>query len=361
MTRRPDSAGWKRDELLARAAEAPDALALFATASVRLRRMVPFDAAVWRATDPLTGLIAAPIRVENIDAGGCAAFWTSESDPDTVNAFRALVHARVPAAALRESTGDRPEASPLYDAYLRPRRFGDELRAVLRVAGRPWGSVSLFRDRDRPAFTAADTELVAGLSAPLAGRLRGFLRPGEATVEELAEADEATGVLLFDRAGRLVSANEQARDRIASVVGEDADGALPMWIATLAAAGTGRVRVLTRAGRWLVCHASRLSGDDAFTVVMIEAAPASEVAAIIVEAYELTGRESEITRLIAGGLGTDDIARRLHISTHTVRDHIKSVLAKVGVASRGELVAKLFTEHVGPAAGRSVFRVRTAS
>ncbi|MGW1991816.1 LuxR C-terminal-related transcriptional regulator [Embleya sp. NPDC001921] len=361
MTRRPDTDGWKRDELLARAAEAPDALTLFATASVRLRRLVPFDAAVWRATDPLTGLIAAPIRVENIDAGGCAAFWTSEADPDTINAFRTLVDARVPAAALRESTGDRPEASPLYDAYLRPRRFGDELRAVLRTAGRPWGSVSLFRDRDRPAFTAADTELVAGLSAPLAGRLRGFLRPGEVTVEAVAGADEATGVLLFDRAGRLISANEQARERIASVAGEAPDTTMPMWIATLAAAGTGRVRVRTRAGRWLVCHASRLSGDDPFTVVMIEAAPASEVAAIIVEAYELTGREAEITRLVAGGLATDEIARRLHISKHTVRDHIKSVLAKVGVASRGELVAKLFTEHVAPAAAARVSRVRTAS
>lgn len=364
MTRRPDTDAWKRDELLARAADAPDALALFAGASTRLRRLVPFDAAVWRATDPLTGLIAAPIRVENLDEEGCAAFWTSESDPDTVNAFRDLVDARVPAAALRESTGDRPELGPLYDAYLRPRRFGDELRAVLRVGGRPWGSVSLFRDRDRPAFTAADTELVAGLSAPLAGRLRGFLRPEELPADAVAEAQEATGVLLFDRAGRLVSANEQARARIASVTGEPGDLAAPMtpiWISTLAAAGTGRVRVRTRAGRWLVCHASRLSGDDAFTVVMIEAAPASEVSTIIVETFELTARETEITRLVTSGLATDEIARRLHISTHTVRDHIKSVLGKVGVASRGELVAKLFTEYVAPATAPAVQRVRTAS
>ncbi|MGC0416339.1 helix-turn-helix transcriptional regulator [Embleya sp. AB8] len=361
MTRRADADGWKRDELLVRAAAAPDALALFATASTRLRRLVPFDAAVWRATDPLTGLIAAPIRVENLDEGGCAAFWTSESDPNTVNPFRALAAARIPAAALRESTGDRPEASPLHAAYLRPRRLGDELRAVLRVAGRPWGSVSLFRNADGPAFTAAETELVAGLSAPLAGRLRAFLRPGVVPEEAVAAPEEGTGVLLFDRAGRLVSANDQARARIASVAGDAADGTIPIWIATLVAAGTGRVRVRTRAGRWLVCQASRLDGDDAFTVVMLEPAPVAEVASIIVEAYELTTRETEITRLVAAGLATDEIARRLGITTHTVRDHIKAVLAKVGVASRGELVAKLFTEYVAPANELSVARIRSAS
>ncbi|MGA9310568.1 MAG: LuxR C-terminal-related transcriptional regulator [Pseudonocardiaceae bacterium] len=35
------------------------------------------------------------------------------------------------------------------------------------------------------------------------------------------------------------------------------------------------------------------------------------------------------------------MAGRLFISAHTVRDHLKSVLAKVGVRSRGELVARL--------------------
>jgi hypothetical protein len=32
-----------------------------------------------------------------------------------------------------------------------------------------------------------------------------------------------------------------------------------------------------------------------------------------------------------------------------VRDHLKAIFSKVGVGSRGELVAKLFAEHYGPA------------
>jgi hypothetical protein len=40
--------------------------------------------------------------------------------------------------------------------------------------------------------------------------------------------------------------------------------------------------------------------------------------------------------------------RELHLSAHTVRDHVKAVFDKVGVSSRGELVAKLFAEHYAP-------------
>jgi DNA-binding NarL/FixJ family response regulator len=67
-----------------------------------------------------------------------------------------------------------------------------------------------------------------------------------------------------------------------------------------------------------------------------------------VQAYELTTREQQITQLIAQGHGTPHIARRLHLSPHTVRDYVKAIFEKVGVSSRGELVAKLFAEHYAP-------------
>ena len=51
---------------------------------------------------------------------------------------------------------------------------------------------------------------------------------------------------------------------------------------------------------------------------------------------------------MARGLGTADIADELYLSPHTVRDHIKTIFEKVGVTSRGELVATLFAEHYGP-------------
>jgi DNA-binding CsgD family transcriptional regulator len=55
-----------------------------------------------------------------------------------------------------------------------------------------------------------------------------------------------------------------------------------------------------------------------------------------------------VTRLVARGLGTSQIAGELVLSAHTVRDHIKAVFEKVGVSSRGELVAKVFADHYAP-------------
>jgi DNA-binding NarL/FixJ family response regulator len=103
-------------------------------------------------------------------------------------------------------------------------------------------------------------------------------------------------------------------------------------------------RVRSRGGIWLLIHASCLEGADA-TAVVIEPAKASEVAPLIVEAYELTPREIDVTRALARGLTTNEIAGELHLSRFTVQDHLKAVYEKVGVSSRGELVAKMFADH----------------
>lgn len=53
---------------------------------------------------------------------------------------------------------------------------------------------------------------------------------------------------------------------------------------------------------------------------------------------ELSSREVEVLRWMAEGLGNKEIGTRLGISDHTVKFHISSILAKLGVASRTEAV-----------------------
>ncbi len=63
-------------------------------------------------------------------------------------------------------------------------------------------------------------------------------------------------------------------------------------------------------------------------------------------AASLTPREREILRLLASGEGTQAIARRLFISTATVRNHTQNILTKLGVHSRLEAVTLAFRSRL---------------
>jgi DNA-binding NarL/FixJ family response regulator len=58
-------------------------------------------------------------------------------------------------------------------------------------------------------------------------------------------------------------------------------------------------------------------------------------------ATTLSAREVEVLLLLDEHLGTDEIAKRLFISEHTVRSHVKSLLRKLGVSSRREALEQL--------------------
>ena len=65
-----------------------------------------------------------------------------------------------------------------------------------------------------------------------------------------------------------------------------------------------------------------------------------EPAAVEEPAEPLTAREGEVLGLIGRGLSNKMIARELHISEHTVKFHISSVYAKLGVGNRAEAVSQ---------------------
>jgi PAS domain S-box-containing protein len=60
----------------------------------------------------------------------------------------------------------------------------------------------------------------------------------------------------------------------------------------------------------------------------------------------LTPRQSEVLRLLEHGRSTEQIARELHLSLETVRNHVRGILRALGVHSRLEAVAVARREHL---------------
>ena len=61
-------------------------------------------------------------------------------------------------------------------------------------------------------------------------------------------------------------------------------------------------------------------------------------------AAQLTGREWDVLELMRKGLATADIAKRLFVSTTTVRTHVSSILRKLGVPDRRAAIELLGPE-----------------
>ena len=66
---------------------------------------------------------------------------------------------------------------------------------------------------------------------------------------------------------------------------------------------------------------------------VIRATPESEV-------ENLTPRELETLEMLAEGLSNKQIAARLHISEHTAKFHVNSILGKLGAGTRTEAVMR---------------------
>ncbi len=60
--------------------------------------------------------------------------------------------------------------------------------------------------------------------------------------------------------------------------------------------------------------------------------------------HDLTDRELEVMALMVEGLNNREIGERLYISSSTVKNHVSSILSKLGTASRTQAVA-LAVEH----------------
>lgn len=68
---------------------------------------------------------------------------------------------------------------------------------------------------------------------------------------------------------------------------------------------------------------------------------------------DLTEREREVLQLLAEGLGTAELAERLVVSTHTVRNHVRNLTAKLDAHSKLEAVAIALREGLVEVGGQA--------
>src|SRR5512143_3735222 len=94
-------------------------------------------------------------------------------------------------------------------------------------------------------------------------------------------------------------------------------------------------RLFGRAGREAPL---RLKDGDAFSLCL--------------EKYGITSREGEIVRLLIEGRTNEEIAARLFISNHTVKNHVHNVYQKLSIGNRVQLIQRFRSalEESGPPA-----------
>ena len=56
----------------------------------------------------------------------------------------------------------------------------------------------------------------------------------------------------------------------------------------------------------------------------------------------LTDRQSQVVELLEAGLSNKEIARRLSISEGTVKLHLHAIYQRLGISTRGKLIAFFF-------------------
>src|SRR5262249_25173756 len=169
----------------------------------QLRQVVGFDSFCVVQNDPRARLPAAAVSGDHCLSLRQGLVGRRGMRGRDVNKAGVRARAARPVGGLSNGPGGDLARSARWRELLAPAGIGDELRAALVADGRWWGSVSLYRERRSPRFTAEDAEAVGGLIGPSAAVARTAWTAGP---DRAGVVPDAPGTLLVTADGQTVTA-----------------------------------------------------------------------------------------------------------------------------------------------------------
>jgi DNA-binding CsgD family transcriptional regulator len=340
-----ERAGRARREIATMAASGMGLAELYASALSVVQREVPFEQGCWAGVDPGSLVMTSVTnwRDWGVTEEYAARFAETEYAGQEPNRFAELSLRPHPVARISDAPHRDVVRSVRINEILRPLGLEHELRAAFCVDEACWGVGSIFREPGSD-FSDREVEFLGAVITTLAAASRVAVR-AKHTGPQLSAGPV---IVIAGLHGELKAATAAAATWLADV--EDAaPGRFTMTLHSVVAlahasrSGTARARMRDAGNTWVLLQASRLlTGDDPQQVVVtVEPATTHDLATLLLAAYGVTDREQEVCLELLSGSTTAEIARHLFISPHTVHDHLKSLFGKVGVGSRGELVARL--------------------
>jgi len=318
-----------------------------AAALDQLRLVVDFDFYVFVLTDPQTCVGCDPLaevpllddlpRLIRLKYVTSINRWTTLTDP--------------PVALLYESTGGHRERSLLWRDMLAASGVVDVASAVFRDRFGCWGFLDLWRVGPRKPFSNGDAEFIATIAPAVTAALRrcqaATFRPDAGCV-----ACHDALVLLLTPDLTIRAQTQQTGEYLHQLLPTPPERSpIPAAVYNVAAqllateAGVDghppAASVHLGNGVWVTLRAGRLgSGQPSDIAVTMDHASPAQRLEIFTRAHALTVRETELLVVLADGADTRHAAEHLHVSVHTVQDHLKSIFNKTGSRSRRELLAR---------------------